>query len=122
MKRLSCVIILLLFSVILLSCTQPTQTPTTSDEMIGPGDKIGDMTVLQGTSLLVYPLIWQYCEIWFPETEPASFTSDCTVPSVPGLNLGFGWAADETMLSSNWDTVTYELFIDGYRVDLEKFD
>jgi len=122
MKRLVWFIFLLLFSSILISCTQSTQTPTTSIEMIGPGDKIGDMTISHGTyPLLFYPWIWQYCELWFPKTEPASFTCDCTVPSVPGLALGFGWSATETMLASSWNAVTYELYVDGYQVDLDKF-
>jgi hypothetical protein len=64
MKKLSGVILLLLFSSIFTSCAQSTQMPTPSVEMIGPGDKIGDMSIVHGEidPLRFYPLIWQYCE------------------------------------------------------------
>ena len=51
MKKLTSFILLLLFSSILISCAQSTQTPMTSVEMIGPGDKIGDMPVVQGHNI-----------------------------------------------------------------------
>lgn len=122
MKKMSCFILLLLFSSILLSCAQPTQTPTISDEMIGPGDKIGDMQVEQGTyPLLFYPYIWQYCDFLLTGTEPVNLSSDCTVPSVPGLSLSFGWLAEEALLESSWEAVSIEFYVDGYKLDLDEF-
>ena len=123
MRRLACLIFLLLFSILLLSCTQPTQTPTPSVEIIGPGDKIGDMTVVQGTPfpLFFYPMIWQYCEFLLTGTEPVNLSSDCTVPNIPGLALTFGWAAEEALFESSWEAVTIEFFFDGYKLDLDKF-
>lgn len=127
MKKMFCFILLLLFSSILFSCAQPvqpTQTPTISDEMIGPGDKIGDMTVLQGTYPypFKYPMIWEYCEYLLDGTEPASYSSDCNVPQVPGLTLSTGWAAEDTLFESSWNAVSTELYFDGYKLDLEQFE
>lgn len=89
--------------------------------MIEPGDKIGDMIVEQGVEPILGPWIWEFCEFWDPGTEPASFASDCTVPSIPGLAIGFGFYATETALSSGWEAMTWEISIDGYQLDLEKF-
>ena len=123
MKRLACLIFLLLFSSILTACVPSTQTPTTSIAMIGPGDQIGDMTVSQGTyPLTFYPLIWHYCEFLLTGTEPVNLSSDCTVPNVPGLTLSIGWAAEEALFESSWAAVSFEFSFDGYKIDLEKFD
>ena len=51
-----------------------------------------------------------------------TFTSDCDVPLVSGLDIGFGWMAKETKFASNWDAMAWELYIDGYKLDLEGFD
>jgi acetyl esterase/lipase len=122
MKRLACLIFLLLFSSILFSCASPTQTPTNSVELIGPGDKIGDMTVVQETyPLRFYPLIWQYCEFLLTGTEPVNLSSDCTVPNIPGLALSYGWVAEEALFESSWDAVSIEFYFDGYKLDLDEF-
>jgi acetyl esterase/lipase len=122
MKQLACFIFLLLFSVILLSCTQPTQTPTPSVKMIEPGDKIGDMSVVQGTyPLLFYPYIWNYCEFLLTGSEPVNLSSDCNVPNIPGLALSLGWVAEEALLESSWEAVSFEFHVDGYKLDLDEF-
>ena len=122
MKRLACLFLLLLFSSVLLSCTQSIQTPVTSIEMIGPGDKIGYMSLAQGTyPLLFYPYIWNFCEYLLSSTEPASHSNDCIVPNIPGLSLTTGWAAEDALLESSWDAVSTDLYIDGYKLDLDEF-
>jgi predicted esterase len=125
MKRLACIFLLLLFSTILISCTQSTQTPMPSVEMIRPGDKIGDMSVVQGTYPypFKYPTIWEYCEFLLDDTtEPVNLSSECTVPKTPGLALSFGWVAEEALFESSWNAMTIEFYIDGYKLDLEQFD
>lgn len=123
MKRLASLFLLLLFSSILISCTQPAQTQTTSDAMIGPGDKIGYMSVVQGEidPFSFYPRIWQYCEYLLSSTEPVNLSSDCTVPNIPGLALTTGWNADDALFESSWDSVSTELYVDGYKLDLDEF-
>jgi acetyl esterase/lipase len=122
MKKLACLFLLLLFSGMLLSCTQSTQQPTTTVEMIGPGDKIGDMTVVQGTyPLLFYPMIWNFCDFLLTGTEPVSLSSECTVPNIPGLTLSFGWYAKEALFESSREAMSIEFFVDGYKLDLDEF-
>ena len=124
MKRLACLFLLLLFSSMLLSCAQSPQTPTTSVEMIRPGDKIGDMTVELGEGLypfFFYPYIWNYCEFLLTGIEPVNLSSDCTVPNIPGLALSFGWVAEEALLESSWEAVSFEFHVDGYELDLDEF-
>jgi hypothetical protein len=107
MKRLTCIVFMLLFFSMLVACTQSTQTTTPSVEIIGPGDKIGDILVVQGPYPPTYPMIWEYCEFLFDGTEPVNLSSECTVPKVPGLALSFGWLADEALFESSWNAVTY---------------
>lgn len=124
MKSRTCFSILLLFFSILVSCSQPAQTPAPSEEMIGPGDKIGDMTVEQGTfDKQTYPNLWAFCEFPFGGLEPATNTSECTVTGTSGLAIELGWSAvNETVLASNMEAITYEWYIDGNKIDLDKFD
>jgi dienelactone hydrolase len=122
MKKMPCVIFLVLFSCSLISCTQSTQTPTALVEMIGPGDKIGDMTVDKGTyPSLLYPYIWQYCKFLLTGSEPVKLSSDCTVPNIPGLTLSFGWAAEDALLESSWEAVSFDFQVDGSKLDLDEF-
>ena len=120
MKRFVYSALFAVFASALISCAPASPADTT--EMIQPGDKIGDMTVEQGLQSAPYPEILEYCESPPFETEPAIFTIECTVPPVPGLALVFGWGATEAMLASNWDAMTWEMYIDDYQVDLDKFD
>jgi hypothetical protein len=122
MKKMSYFILLLLFSSILISCAQSTQRPATSVEMIEPGDKVGDMSVVQGTyPLLFYPYIWQFCEFLLTGSEPVNLSTDCNVPKLPGLALSFGWVAEEALFESSWDAVSIEFYVDGYKLDLDEF-
>jgi predicted esterase len=123
MKRLAYLVLLPLIPIILLSCTQPAQTPTISDEMIGPGDKIGEMTIVQGLQLPLsfYPLIWYYCDYLLTGTEPVKLSSDCTIPNIPGVAISTGWAAEDALFESSWDAVSTELYLDGYKLDLDEF-
>lgn len=121
MKKLSCFVLLILFSSILISCTETTQTSATSVEMIEPGDKIGEMTVEQSTEI-PYQRIWQFCDQGPDEQEPYSLITDCEVPSVSSLDISIGWFAKESKLVPNWDAMTWELYIDGYQIDLESFE
>jgi predicted esterase len=89
---------------------------------IKPGTKIGEMIVEQGVPTLPYPYIWKFCEYMPDEQEPISFTSNCTVPLISGVDIGFGWLAKESKFASNWEAMAWQLYIDGYQIDLESFD
>ena len=121
MKRFAYTACYFFTACILISCTLPTQDISKDSEWIKPGDKIGEMTVEQ-SSTVPYPQIWQFCETMPGEHEPFTFTSDCEVPMVSGLDVRLGWIAKETKLASNWDAMAWVLSIDGYPVALEEFD
>lgn len=93
----------------------------TVPEMIGPGDKIGDMTVEQGTQYSSTPELWNFCEHLY-ELEPGTDSVDCNVPLVPELLLEIGWGAKVALIDSNWDEMNFELYIDDYKINLEEFD
>ena len=66
MKRLPWFIILLLFSSILFSCAQPTETPTLSDEMINLGDEIDGMVFTTTDENDMHTTINAFCG-WDPK-------------------------------------------------------
>lgn len=124
MKKLMYLIFLVLFTSTLIACATPTATATATPtiKLVGPGDKIGAMTVEQGTQD-ASPTIGEFCQFLPEEPEPATITSDCFVPIGSGqLTLMTGWGAIATKLASNWEDMVWELYIDDYQVDLEKFD
>ena len=121
MKRAAYCAFYLFITSILISCTLANQGTARDDELIKPEDKIGEMTVEQG-STVPYPYIWKFCKDMPDEHEPLSFTSECEVPMLSGLDITIGWFAKETKFASNWDAMTWELSIDGNEVALEDFD
>ena len=108
MKRAGYCAFYLFIACILISCTLSNQGTARDDELIKPGDKIGEMTVEQG-SIVPYPYIWKFCKDMPDEHEPFTFTSECDVPMLSGLDIVFGWFAKETKFTSNWDAMTWEL-------------
>ncbi|MCL4562900.1 MAG: hypothetical protein M1281_20085 [Chloroflexi bacterium] len=143
MNRLMYLVLLVLIAVTLSSCEQsgPTQTPpptTTpipppaaqasasstpiSAGKIKPGDTIGEMIVAQGSPTLPYPYLWQFCEYMPNEFSPIASTTDCNAPLMSGLSIVFGWIAKESNFLPNWEAMTWELWIDERKIDLEAFD
>lgn len=120
MKNKNLFLLVLIFSILLASCAKTTTE--SADGMIKPGDKIGEMTIEQGEPALPYPYLWQFCEYMPDEHEPTASTSDCDVPQMSGTAVVFGWIAKETNFAPNWDAMTWELSIDGYKIDLEAFE
>ena len=101
----------------LFSCTISNQ----ANELIKPGDKIGEMTVEQSTEI-PYQNIWFFCENRLGELESFSFSTDCEVPLVSSMDISNGWFAKESKIASNWDAMTWEWYLDGYQIDLESFE
>jgi len=119
MKKLVYLTLVVSFVIGLGACTIDKPEPVKG--VIKPGDKIGEMTVKQSTEI-PYQNIWWFCDYMPNEHEPVSSTSDCDVPMVSSLDISMGWIAKETNIASNWDAMTWELYIDGYQIDLESFD
>ncbi len=120
MKKVYCLFLSVLVAVIMGSCTN---SPSASVKgIITPGKKIGEMTAEQGTPTLIRPYIWQFCENMPDVHTPNASTIDCDVPMMSGMTIQLGWLAKESKFASNWDAMTWELFIDGYKIDLDTFD
>ena len=119
MKKLFNLTPIVLVFIVLAACSQ-AKTESVKGA-IKPGEKIGEMTVVQG-STVPYPYIWQFCDMGPEEFEPYLYTTDCDVPLVSSLDIDIGWFAKESKFSSNWEAMTWELYIDDYKIDLEEFD
>jgi len=120
MKKLSYLLPIVLIASILLSCNMSKQILGGSDETIKPGDKIGEMIVEQSTEI-PNQNIRNFCE-YKDEYEPFSASTECEVPLVSSLDISLGWFARESKLAPNWDEITWELYIDDNKIDLEAFD
>lgn len=119
MKKLFSLALIALFVISLDACIL---TKAESEKgVIKPGDKIGETIVEQSTKV-PYQHVWQFCEIGPEVFEPSSYTTDCEVPLMSGLDIFFGWMAKESRFSSNWDAITLEAYIDGYQINLEEFN
>ena len=106
--------LLVLLGSILTSCAKPSG-------MIWPSDKIGKMRVNRygHTNANV---IWDYCNNAMT-AEPGIQTTECKVPLVSELFIGLGVAgADKLQRDALWAARTWELYIDGYAVDLKAFN
>lgn len=121
MKRFTHILRIVFISVVLLSCSVSKQELGGTDELIKPGDKIGEMTVEQ-SSQIPYQNIWWFCDYMPAEHEPLSSSTDCEVPSVLNLDISLGWIAKESKMASNWGVIKWEMYIDDYEIDLETFD
>jgi len=104
----------------LVSCNITKQILDGTKETIKPGDKIGEMTVEQSTEI-PYQNIGYFCES-IDEYEPFSVVTECEVPYVSNLDISLGWIAKDSKLASNWDAMTWEMYIDDYKIDLDAFD
>jgi len=122
MKRFADFLYVVFLICTLISCTLSNQIFRGAGEMIQPGGQIGEMSVEQGERSLPYPHIFQFCEEMPDEHQPLTVTSECDLPLLAGLAVDFGWFARETKLASNWDSITWALYLNGHQVDLRAFD
>ena len=118
MKKFVYLILIASFAISLGACTLVKVEPI--NEVIEPGDKIGDMIVEQSTEI-PYQNIWWFCDSMPNQREPVSSTTDCDVPLLSSMDISLSWIAKKTKIASNWDAMTWELYIDDYQIDLERF-
>ena len=113
MKRLYRLTFILLVAILLASCGPA--------DMIWPSDRIGPMRVNRYGHSNSQP-IWEYCDNQMTH-EPGTRTVNCTVPWTDELFIGTGiHAEDEAQRNALWEARTWELYIDGYAVDLPAFN
>ena len=108
--RTTCI---LLSAIVLISCSP--------SDMIRPSQKIGPMWVNRyGHTNSEF--IWNHCDDRLTET-PGIQTTECTVPWVDELFIGYGIrGVDTSQRDALWETRTWELSIDGHPVDLPAFN
>ena len=111
MKRITYIIFLAGIVVIVSACAQ-----------IKPGDNIGSMTVEEHSMSTRYPDIYDYC-IYSPEgNKPSTQLAECNIPLTSRIQVHIGWSAnDKTSLNSNWDAMTWEMYIDNHQIALDEF-
>jgi hypothetical protein len=113
MKSLSRLTFVVLTAIVLASCGP--------SDMIWPSDKIGPMWVNRYGHSNSQP-IWEYCNDSMTDT-PGIQTTNCTVPRFDELFIGYGIRGeDKIQRDALWEARTWELYIDGYAVDLPAFN
>jgi hypothetical protein len=87
---------------------------------VGPGGKIGSMTLARGVEQQADAEIWLYCEPEIP--KPGRYRRTCSVPGVRRLFIGTGdWERTRKALDSVWKQLKWDLWFDGRRVRLSRF-
>jgi hypothetical protein len=92
---------------------------------VGPGDKIGTMTLVRGTENEAGTHLWGgYCDAVIP--KPGRYRRTCSsppfVPRLRRLFIGYGdWERTRKALDSVWKQLQWDLWFDGRRVNLSRF-
>jgi hypothetical protein len=110
--------LIVLFIFILGACT--TAKPQRSDEMINPGDKIGDFLITTGNSEDIIYAAKLHCPY-----DSSTGTESCEQPVGTKFNVGEGVYDDNPSsgktLDEYWSEQTHEMFIEGHPVNLQAF-
>lgn len=121
MKKLAYLAFVILIIIAFSACS--TIKSEQEKWMVKTGEKIGNMTLEKHSMSTKYPDLWDYCAYQAEEKEPGTQTVDCDVPLIPILQISFGWGAkDDTILDANWSAMTWELYIDGYQIDINEIE
>jgi hypothetical protein len=87
---------------------------------IRPGGKIGPMTLERGTSSTADEKLFDFCNPVILRT--GAVRRRCDVPRVRRLFVGYGdFEVTKPTLERIWRHLTWSLWIDGRRVDLQRF-
>jgi hypothetical protein len=88
---------------------------------VGPGDRIGTMTLVRGKEQTADIELWRYCD---PDIrKPGRYRRTCSVPLVvQRLFIGYGeWELTRKALNSAWKQLKWDHWFDGRHVDLPRF-
>lgn len=87
---------------------------------IGPGGKIGTMTLVRGTEPKADDELWRFCAPNLPKA--GTYHRTCSVPHIERLFIGYGdWERTRKALDAAWKQLKWDLWFDGRRVDLPRF-
>ena len=117
MRRLAYLTIIVLFATTLGACAQATPQP--ADEMINPGDKIGDFLITTGDNEGVTYVSTIHCPF-----DQSTGIESCELTVGTKVNVGVGFIADPSSgksLDEIWSEHTDEMVIEGRPVNLQAF-
>jgi hypothetical protein len=118
MKNIVYLTLIMLSVVILGACAKAT--PQSSDEMINPGDKIGDFLITTGDNESVTFLANIHCPL-----DQSTGIKSCELPVGTKLNVSSSIYDDNLNSGKNldefWSQSTFEILIEGRPVNLQPF-
>ena len=116
MKKNSHLMVITLCVIILGACAQAT--PFIEDEVIDPGDRIGDLLITTGNGDDVIFVTNLKCHF-----DESTQTESCEQPVGTKVNVSQGILADPngSSLDEIWSDMTYEMTIEGHPVNLQAF-
>ena len=87
---------------------------------VGPGDKVGTMTLVSGTASDADLNVFEFCNPVI--LKPGTYRRSCAIPRVQRLLIGYGdFEPTRKALESDWKERTWDLWVDGRRVNLAAF-
>jgi hypothetical protein len=108
------------FVVVVVAAALPASGFRNSPPPIGPGGKIGTMTLVRGIESKADDELWRFCAPDIP--KPGTYHRTCFVPRIERLFIGYGdWERTRKALDSAWKQLKWDLWFDGRRVDLPRF-
>ena len=115
MKKLFFLTLLVVAMVALGACAGTTSEP--ADEMINPGDRIGDFLVTTGKEVDV---IYSW-ELGCYGREQGYYSCGATVGTKINISVGIYADSSSGTLDELWSDHTYELLIENHPVNLQAF-
>ena len=116
MKKIVYLVLVTLFVTILSACAKAT--PQSTDEMINPGDKIGDFLITTGKEGDV-TYTWDLDCV--KQGEGENYSCKATVGTKVNISVGIYDDTFSGKLDDVWSGHTYELFIENRPVNLQAF-
>ena len=115
MKKIVYLPLIMLFVIILGACAKATPQP--ADEMINPGDKIGDFLITTGDDDSVIYTTKIHCPF-----DLSTKTETCEIAINTKVNVALGvYGNSVEKLDTYWSGQTYVMTIEGRPVNLQAF-
>ena len=87
---------------------------------VGPGDKVGTMTLESGTASDADLNFFDFCNPVI--LKPGNYLRSCAIPRAQRLLIGYGdFEPTRKALESDWKKRKWDLWVDGRRVNLAAF-